>query len=565
MIEVANIRIPLARAGKTHDDEARAAREALRRRLHLAPDDLTSVEVRRRSIDARKKDQVKLVFTLRATLRGGASAERALMSRLKQRHDDKNVAIVEEEPYLWPAAVTQGERERASRPVVVGAGCAGLFCALALAEAGLEPLLVERGDDATRRTAVVDEFNRTGLLDPESNIQYGLGGAGTFSDGKLATGTRSPAHRTILETFVEAGADPQILWDSHPHVGSDVLPAAVTHIARRIGDLGGELRCRCRLTDIEVSRGDESRIISVTLATTTLDGRVTEERVPASDVVLACGHSARYVFDLLKRKGVLLERKTFAMGVRIEHLQADIDRALWGPSAGNPLLGAAPYKLSVHLPEALPGIGGRGVFSFCMCPGGYVVAAASEPGGVVTNGMSLAARDGVNANSGLLANVFPSDLPGDDPLAGVDLQRQCEQKAFELGGGDYRAPAQLVGDFLAHRPSEGPRAVLPTYPRGVAWGEVDSCLPPYVVEPLRAGLPLLARRLSCFGDGGAVLTGVESRSSSPVRVTRGEDLQSLSCAGLWPCGEGGGYAGGIMSAAADGIRVASALAESRRR
>lgn len=565
MIEVANIRIPLARAGKTHDDEARAAREALRRRLHLAPDDLTSVEVRRRSIDARKKDQVKLVFTLRATLRGGAGAERALMSRLKQRHDDKNVAVIDEKPYLWPAAVTQEERDRASRPIVVGAGCAGLFCALALAEAGLEPLLVERGDDAARRTAVVDEFNRTGLLDPESNIQYGLGGAGTFSDGKLATGTRSPAHRTILETFVEAGADPQILWDSHPHVGSDVLPAAVTHIAHRIENLGGELRCRCRLTDIEVSRGDKPRILSVTLATTAPDGGVTEERVPASDVVLACGHSARDVFDLLKRKGVLLERKTFAMGVRIEHLQADIDRALWGPAAGNPLLGAAPYKLSVHLPEALPEIGGRGVFSFCMCPGGYVVAAASEPGGVVTNGMSLAARDGINANSGLLANVFPSDLPGDDPLAGVDLQRQCEQKAFELGGGDYKAPAQLVGDFLAHRSSEGPRAVMPTYPRGVTWGEVDDCLPPYVTEALRAGLPLLARRLSCFGEVDAVLTGVESRSSSPVRVTRGEDLQSLSCAGLWPCGEGGGYAGGIMSAAADGIRVASALAESRRR
>ena len=239
MIEAANIRVPLARAGETREDEMRSAREALRRRLHLAPDDLTSVEVRRRSIDARKKDQVKLVFTLRATLRGGTGAERALVGRLRQRHDDKNVSIVDEAPYLWPAAVTQEERERASRPVVIGAGCAGLFCALALAEAGLEPLLVERGDDAARRTAAVDDFNRTGRLDPESNIQYGLGGAGTFSDGKLATGTRSPAHRTILETFVEAGADPQILWDSHPHVGSDVLPAAVTHIARRIEDLGG--------------------------------------------------------------------------------------------------------------------------------------------------------------------------------------------------------------------------------------------------------------------------------------------------------------------------------------
>ena len=269
--------------------------------------------------------------------------------------------------------------------------------------------------------------------------------------------------------------------------------------------------------------------------------------------MLACGHSARDVFELLRGLGVTMERKTFAMGVRIEHLQADVDRAQYGPSAGHPALGAAPYKLVSHLPS------GRSAFSFCMCPGGYVVAAASEPGGVVTNGMSLAARAGTNANSGLLANVLATDLPGDDVLAGVELQRQCERSAFELGGGGFVAPAQLVGDFLAGTASSGPGHVTPTYPRGVAWGSVEGCLPPYIVKTLRAAIPDMARHLRGFDSAEAVLTGVESRSSSPVRVTRGADLQSVSHAGLYPCGEGAGYAGGIMSAATDGLRVAQAV------
>jgi uncharacterized FAD-dependent dehydrogenase len=285
-------------------------------------------------------------------------------------------------------------------------------------------------------------------------------------------------------------------------------------------------------------------------------GIVVEERVPADNVVLACGHSARDVFSMLAKTGIRLERKTFAMGVRIEHLQSMVDRSQYGPVAGHPALEPASYKLVAHLPS------GRSAFSFCMCPGGYVVAAASEPDGVVTNGMSLSARDGQNANAGFLANVFPEDLPGDDVLAGVELQRTCERAAFEAGGGGYVAPAQLVGDFLKGVPSTAGGDVLPTYPRGVAWGDVAACLPDYIAQTLREAIPVMDRYLHGFATADAVLTGVETRSSSPVRVTRGKELQSVSCAGLWPCGEGAGYAGGIMSAATDGLRVAEALVAS---
>lgn len=398
---------------------------------------------------------------------------------------------------------------------------------------------------------MVRHHDETGELDPESNIQFGVGGAGTFSDGKLQTGTKSPFHRLVLKTFADAGAQQRILWDAKPHIGSDVLPGVVTRIIGMIEEAGGTVRCRCRLVDLDVSGG---RVRAVTLRSEDPEtGIVTEERLPCSRVVLACGHSARDVFELLVQRGVPMERKTFAMGVRIEHPQADIDRALYGPSAGNPALGAAPYSLAVHLPS------GRSAFSFCMCPGGYVVSAASEPGGVVTNGMSYSDRAGENANSGLLANVFPEDLPGDDILEGVKLQRACERAAFEAGGGGFVAPAQLVGDFLHGRPSSEGGSVNPTYPRGVAWGDVSPCLPSYITETLRAAIPEMGHKLRGFDRPDAVLTGVETRSSSPVRVTRGDNLQSVGVRGLWPVGEGAGYAGGIMSAAADGLRVAEAV------
>ena len=547
MLEVSGIRIRLSQLDGSDAGELAALRRAVAKKLRVPERELAGVERRRRSIDARKKNDIVLTFTARVGLRAGEDAERALLGKLARARAEKGVRLVDEEPFLFPEPI---ERVPDRRVVVVGAGCAGLFCALSLARAGLRPLLVERGDDATRRGEVVCAHNATGVLDPESNIQFGVGGAGTFSDGKLQTGTKSPAHRLILQEFVDAGAQPQILWDAKPHVGSDVLPGVVTNILRQIEEAGGEVRTRCRMTDLEVEDG---ALRSVVLTSQAADGAFSEERVEVSAVALACGHSARDVFELLRDRGVAMERKTFAMGVRIEHLQANVDRALYGPAAGNPALGAAPYKLSEHLPS------GRSAFSFCMCPGGYVVSAASEPGGVVTNGMSLSDRAGANANSGLLANVFPTDLPGDDVLAGVALQRECERAAFAAGGGGYVAPAQLVGDFLRGEASSAGGSVVPTYPRGVAWGSIDGCLPPYIVETLRAAIPRMARHLHGFDAADAVLTGVETRSSSPVRVTRGDDGQSVSTRGLWPVGEGAGYAGGIMSAATDGILAAQKL------
>lgn len=554
MLDISNIRVPLDQLDGTAATEDRALRAAVLRRLRITPDDLAAVEPRKRSIDARKKGDVHLTYTVRIQLRGAANAERSLLERLGRRHAERGVSVVDDVADVAFRAPVHLGTKRVGRPVVVGAGCAGLFCALALAEAGLEPLLVERGQDSGYRSSSIERFNRTGKLDVESNIQFGLGGAGTFSDGKLATGTKSPLHRHILKTFVACGAQREILYDAKPHVGSDVLPTVVTNMCRRIGELGGEVRFSTRMVDLDTQGGC---VRSITLRQKGSDsGLVVEERLPAANVVVACGHSARDVFELLRRRGVSLERKTFAMGVRIEHLQRDVDRAQYGPFAGHPALGAAPYKLVTHLGN------GRSAFSFCMCPGGYVVAAASEEGGVVTNGMSLSDRKGENANSGLLANVFPDDLPGDDVLAGVELQRRCERSAYEAGGGDYLAPAQLVGDFLQGVPSSGQGSVTPTYPRGVSWGDVATCLPGYVSETLRAAIPRMDRRLHGFSEASAVLTGVETRSSSPVRVTRGEGLQSLSTAGLWPCGEGAGYAGGIMSAATDGLRVARTLVES---
>ena len=436
------------------------------------------------------------------------------------------------------------------RPVVVGAGCAGLFAALTLAEAGLRPILLERGDDATRRTEAVGHFNATGVLDTESNIQFGLGGAGTFSDGKLNTGTKNPLHRLVLKTLVEAGAPRDILWDAKPHIGSDILPDVVTNLIARIERLGGTVRFRTHVSNLLL---DDEGIVSGLI----LDGPDGRETIAATHVVLACGHSARDVFEMLSGLGITLQRKTFAMGVRIEHLQVDIDRALYGTAAGHPALGAAPYSLVAHLPN------GRSVFSFCMCPGGEVVAAASEEGGVVTNGASMHARDGRNANAALLVNITPEDLPGDDPLEGVRLQRACEQAAFRAGGGEYQAPAQLVGDFLAQRPSTGPGRIEPTYPRGVTWGTIDDVLPPHVVDALREGIPLLDRKIRGYNDPEAVLTAIESRSSSPITILRDrQTCISVSTPGLYPCGEGAGYAGGIMSAATDGIRCAQSLVTS---
>ncbi len=559
MIEIRNLSLPLsggAPFGPAYDDAR--LRSIVARALGCAPRAIDACAVTRRAVDARQRGDVHFVATVRVRL-ADARAERDVAAGAR------GAVVVGDEPAHYEPVAPLGRPVAADeRPVVVGAGCAGLFCALALAEAGLAPLLVERGDDPLRRRDVVAAFMGTGALDPECNIQFGAGGAGTFSDGKLTTGTKSPAIPWVTRAFVDAGAPEAILWQAHPHIGSDVLPDVVAALVRRIRRAGGEVRFRTRMSELVVAGGHVAGVRLVTAAAAPdpgaagAVGAAREEEVAARNVVLACGHSARDVFAMARDRGVALERKPFAMGARIEHAQSAIDRAQYGRAAGHPSLPPAEYKLSWH------DASGRGVYTFCMCPGGTVVAAASEPGGVVTNGMSERLRDGRNANAALLVNVLPQDLPGDDVLAGVELQRRCERAAFERGGGGFMAPAQLVGDFLAGTPSSGPGSVAPTYGRGVTWGSLDGTLPPYVLDAMRAGIAPMARRLRGFDAADAVLTGVESRSSSPVRMTRGGDRQSVSTPGLYPCGEGAGYAGGIMSAATDGLATARAVADALR-
>lgn len=542
MIEVTEIKVALDDGVDEHAFLEAALKDVCSM-LQVSQGDILDAQLYRTSVDARKKRDVHFTVTIRFELASSGAEEEAI-GRVAEKAR-RRVRIIEPRTTTFPQPL--GARGATTdRPIVVGAGCAGLFAALTLAEAGLEPLLIERGDDAERRGEAVRRFNETGVLDPESNIQFGLGGAGTFSDGKLNTGTKNPDHRLILETLAAAGAPRDILWDAKPHIGSDILPSVVTAIIARIRACGGEVRLRTKLLDIE--RSDSGAVVGVTVMS---DER--EERLATRHLILACGHSARDIFEMLQRRNFTLARKTFAMGARIEHLQEAIDRAQYGPAAGHPALGAAPYKLVSHAPN------GRSLFTFCMCPGGEVVAAASEEGGVVTNGASLHARAGRNANAALLVNVTPKDLPGDDVLAGIKLQRECEQAAFQLGGGDYRAPAQLVGDFLIGIPSTSGAGVIPTYPRGVTWTAIGLVLPAYVSDTMRLGLPKLARHLKGFDDEEAVITGVETRSSAPITVVRDKSCHAEHAPGLYPCGEGAGYAGGIMSAATDGIRCARAL------
>lgn len=542
MIEITQVNASLDEAG---DENACliVGKRVAKRVLRCKDSEIKSIELHRKSIDARKKRDVHFILSFRVELTN-PDIEQTMLGSVAER-DRSRVRTIDDNGPSFPSPVSGAPKER---PVVVGAGCAGLFAALTLAEAGLRPLLIERGDPALRRSQAIDLFLKERALDPESNIQFGLGGAGTFSDGKLNTGTKHPVHRLILDTLVEAGAPRDILWDAKPHIGSDILPTVVTNISQRIEQLGGTVRYRTKLVNI---RTDGSG--AITGVDVQPPHETTSETIATKHLILACGHSARDVFELLKDHNVALAQKTFAMGVRIEHPQFDIDRAQYGSSAGHPALGAAPYKLVAHLPN------GRSVFSFCMCPGGQVVAASSEPGHLCVNGASLNARNGRNANAALLVNVTPDDLPTDDPLAGVELQRTCEQAAYRLGGSNWNAPAQLVGDFLAKRPSTACGKVKPTYPLGVTWTAIDEALPQHIVESLRLGIPLLGKKLRGYDRPDAVLTGVETRSSSPVTVTRDRACHAVATPGLYPCGEGAGYAGGIMSAATDGIRCAEAL------
>ena len=525
MIKLEGVRVPPG--GGEADLRAQAAKL-----LRLRPADLRDLQVLRRSVDAR--EGVTLTYTLAVS----AEDEAAVLRRCRNRKASR----LEPGPaYRLPEPLPPPE----CPPVVVGAGPAGLFAALVLAEAGQRPVLLERGRPVEQRRADVERFWSSGNLDLESNVQFGEGGAGAFSDGKLNTGTKDLRHRFILERLVSCGAPPDILIDAKPHVGTDYLYRVLQNLRRELAALGADIRFETRLEDLRTENG--------ALAAIEVSDRLGREVLPCRSLILCPGHSARDTFELLYRRGVPLEAKPFAVGVRIEHRQADCDAAQYREYAGHPGLPASTYKLSCHLPS------GRGVFSFCVCPGGEVVAAASETGRVVTNGMSEFARDRENINGAILVNVTPEDFGGDgSPLAGVEFQRRLEEEAYALGGGGYRAPAQRVEDFLAHRPSTGPGRVLPSYRPGVAWADLHECLPPFVASALEEALPILGRKLRGYDAPDAVLTAVESRSSSPVRVLRGPDGQS-ALRGLYPCGEGAGYAGGILSAAADGMRAAEAL------
>ncbi len=510
-------------------------REQLKRKaakaLGVSPDRFTSFSLARQSIDARKKSEVRVVYTVDVSLTGEG--------KLKL---PKNAEQVTPMIYEFPPV----SRRSTQRPVVVGMGPAGLFCALLLARAGVPCLILERGQDVDRRTAAVEHFWGGGALDPESNVQFGEGGAGTFSDGKLTTGIHDPRVSAVLDIFADAGAPEDIRYQHKPHIGTDVLRQVVKNIRAELLSLGCEIRFGHRLSALRTANG---RVTGFSAA-----GPCGAYEEGCDTIVLAPGHSARDTFEMLRGAGIALSAKPFAIGVRIEHPQIMVSQAQFGSAWEQ--LPAADYKLSCHLPN------GRSAFTFCVCPGGQVVAAASEPGRLVTNGMSHRSRDGKNINGGFLVGVSPADygytLSTHDPLLGVQFQRTWEEAAFRLGGGDYHAPAQTAAEFLKSGTAEHP--VAPTYRPGVRQADLDRCLPAFVTDTLRAALPQFGRKLRGFDDPNALLTGVETRSSSPVRILRGEDYQSVSLAGLYPCGEGAGYAGGITSAAVDGIRVAEAIA-----
>ena len=534
MIRLTEIKLPL-------DHAPDAIAKAAVSRLGVAAGDLVSCTVFRRAHDARRKSAIMLIYSLDVEVKN----EAALLKRFA------NDVHVKPTPNIDYQPVAQAPTNLATRPIVIGAGPCGLFAALLLAQMGFRPIILERGKQVRERTKDTWELWRKSVLHTESNVQYGEGGAGTFSDGKLYSQIKDPRHlgRKVLTEFVKAGAPPEILVEAHPHIGTFRLVKMVENMRQTIEALGGEYRFQSRVTDmvIETSRGGERKIAGVVLE----NGK----HIVADHVVLAVGHSARDTFQMLYDAGVYVEAKPFSIGFRIEHPQSLIDVARFGPSAGNPILGAADYKLVHHAKN------GRDVYSFCMCPGGTVVAATSEVGRVVTNGMSQYSRNERNANAGIVVGITPEvDYPG-HPLAGVAFQRQWESAAFVAGGGTYAAPAQCVGDFIAGRASKALGQVVPSYKPGVTPTDLSACLPDYAITAIREALPAFGRQIHGFDRHDAVLTGVETRTSSPIRIKRDDTFQSLNTRGLFPAGEGAGYAGGILSAGVDGIKVAEAVAQ----
>jgi uncharacterized FAD-dependent dehydrogenase len=533
MLRLTELKLPLG-----HSPEAMIP--AVAHRLGISAVEVIGCTVVRRAHDARRRSAILIVYSVDVKVR----CEAEVLARLA---GDGAVSPAPDTTYRFVARATGGERRR---PVVIGAGPCGLFAGLLLAQMGFRPILLDRGKVVRERTKDTWGLWRRGVLDPESNVQFGEGGAGTFSDGKLYSQIRDPRHlgRKVLEELVKAGAPPEILTEAHPHIGTFRLVTVVETLRATIEALGGEYRFQTKVTGLDLQEGasGERRIRGVILD----KGEIIE----TDRAVLAVGHSARDTFAMLHERGVRILAKPFSLGVRIEHPQSMIDRARFGAHAGNPDLGAADYKLSHQCSN------GRTVYTFCMCPGGTVVAAASEPGRLVTNGMSQYSRNERNANAGIVVEVRPDkDFPG-GPLAGIELQRQWEGRAFVAGGRSYAAPAQRLADFLAGRASTDLGRVTPSYKPGVRLTDLAQCLPSYAVEAIRDALPVFGRRIAGFDDPDAVLTGVETRTSSPVSIPRNETLESHGTAGLYPAGEGAGYAGGILSAAIDGIRVAEAVA-----
>jgi uncharacterized FAD-dependent dehydrogenase len=531
MLRIRDIKLPL-------DHGPHALAEAAAARLGLPPEEIAALTVARRAHDARKKSAIALIYAVDVRVRDEATLLRRLAA-------DPTIGPTPDTTYRPSGRARAGT---APRPVVIGCGPCGLFAALILAEAGFRPLILERGKVVRERTKDTWGFWRRGVLNPESNVQFGEGGAGTFSDGKLYSQIRDPNHlgRKVLTEFVAAGAPEEILWVAKPHIGTFRLVSMVEKMRAKIEALGGEYRFGARVEDlvIETARDGARQLRGLVLAG--------GEEIRADHVVLAVGHSARDTFAMLHARGVAMEAKPFSIGVRIEHPQSVIDRARFGAFAGNRILGAADYKLVHHAAN------GRSAYSFCMCPGGTVVAAASEPGRVVTNGMSQYSRAERNANAGIVVGISPADYPG-GPLAGIAFQRHWEERAFAAGGGTYAAPAQRVEDFLAGRASTTLGAVIPSYKPAVTPADLAACLPDFAVAAIREALPAFDRQIAGFAMADAVMTGVETRTSSPLRIQRDAGLASINTRGLYPAGEGAGFAGGILSAGVDGIRVAEAV------